>query len=116
MSREIARNPSFTPSPKLRTHLNEHREGVTQRINNIFDRYDHLLRSCALPLEPAEKQVLKNILSGSYIEPSFIEYLAAEVIDSDDYIGGVPAALTLYEKCKTADYATLLSTVERLGF
>ncbi|HGV5076210.1 TPA: hypothetical protein ACNHD4_005340, partial [Klebsiella pneumoniae] len=27
MKKEISRNPSFTPSPKLRAHLNSHREG-----------------------------------------------------------------------------------------
>ncbi|HGV4719263.1 hypothetical protein SJ364_27020, partial [Klebsiella pneumoniae] len=26
MKKEISRNPSFTPSPKLRAHLNSHRE------------------------------------------------------------------------------------------
>lgn len=115
MSREISRNPSFTPSPKLRAHLNEHREGVTERLNNLFDRYDHLVRSCAIPLKPAEKQVLLNVLSGSFVEPSFIEYLAQEVLDSDDYIAGNAAAASLYEKCKSATYHQLLSTVERLG-
>ncbi|EPH1169782.1 hypothetical protein ACYB06_28285, partial [Klebsiella pneumoniae] len=51
MKKEISRNPSFTPSPKLRAHLNSHREGVTERLNNIFDRYAHLVRACALPLD-----------------------------------------------------------------
>lgn len=115
MAKEISRNPSFTPSPKLRDHLNTHREGVTERLNNIFDRYEHLTRSCSLALEPEEKQVLINVLSGSYVDPSFIEYLAQEVIDSDDYINGNPAAKSLYEKCKSASYAELLSTVERAG-
>ncbi|HCZ9102098.1 TPA: hypothetical protein O4G09_005230 [Klebsiella michiganensis] len=116
MSREISRNPSFTPSPKLRAHLNEHREGVTERLNNLFDRYDHLVRSCAIPLEPAEKQVLLNVLSGSFVEPSFIECLAQEVLDSDDYAEGTPAAISLYEKCKANAYPALLATIERLGF
>lgn len=116
MSREIPRTPSFSPSPKLRSHFNEHREGVTERLNNMFDRYEHLCRSCALQLEPGEKQVLLNVLSGSFVEPSFIECLAQEVLDSDDYEDGVDAAISLYKKCKTADYPSLLATVERLGF
>ncbi|MFP8722990.1 hypothetical protein ACLH1H_27375, partial [Klebsiella sp. 1SHAk5cef] len=58
MKKEISRNPSFTPSPKLRAHLNSHREGVTERLNNIFDRYAHLVRACALPLDAEETQVL----------------------------------------------------------
>lgn len=115
MPKEISRNPSFTPSPKLRIHLNAHREGVTERLNNLFDRYDHLIRSCAIPLEPEEKQVLLNVLSGSFVEPSFIEHLAQEILDSDDYAGGSPAAISLYDKCKNTTYPELLATVERLG-
>ncbi|MCU8824313.1 hypothetical protein [Klebsiella quasipneumoniae] len=115
MSREISRNPSFTPSPKLREHLNSHHEGVTERLNNMFDRYEHLTRSSAIALEPDEKQVLLNVLSGSYVDPSFIEYLAQEVVDSDYYMENNPAAKSLYEKCKNASYAELLSTIERLG-
>ncbi|EAU5748053.1 hypothetical protein GUO57_004334 [Salmonella enterica] len=114
--KEISRNPSFTPSPKLREHLNGHREGVTERLNTLFDRYDHLVRSQSLALEPDEKQVLINVLSGSFVEPSLIEYLAQEVIDSDDYLAGVEAARTLYDKCANASYPVLLATVERLGF
>lgn len=116
MKNEISRTPSFSPSPKLRAHLNDHREGVTARLNNIFDRYDHLCRSRSLQLNADERQVLLNVLSGSVVEPSFIEYLAQEVIDSSEYLSGVPAAISLYEKCRSADYPALLATVERLGF
>ena len=100
MKKEISRNPSFTPSPKLRAHLNSHREGVTERLNNIFDH--------------DETQVLLNVLSGSVVEPAFIEYLAQEILDSDDYLEGIPAAKSLYEKCQSATYPQLLATVERL--
>ena len=114
MKKEISRNPSFTPSPKLRAHLNSHREGVTERLNNIFDRYAHLVRVCAIPLDDDETQVLLNVLSGSVVEPAFIEYLAQEIRDSDDYLEGIPAAKSLYEKCQSATYPQLLATVERL--
>ncbi|MDU6133467.1 MAG: hypothetical protein E6639_27975 [Klebsiella pneumoniae] len=103
MKKEISRNPSFTPSPKLRAHLNSHREGVTERLNNIFDRYAHLVRACALPLDKDETQVLLNVLNGSVVE------------DSDDYLEGIPAAKSLYEKCQSATYPQLLATVERLN-
>lgn len=116
MTKELSRNPSFTPSPKFRAHLTGHREGTTERLNNLYDRYDHLTRSCAIPLEPEEKQVLLSVLSGSVVEPAFIEYLAQEVLDSDAYAEGEPAAVSLYEKCRNAAYPQLLSTVERLGF
>ena len=113
---KLSRNPSFTPSPKLRTNLESRSEGTTERLNQIWDRYEYLQMQSGIHLEPAEKQVLLNVLSGSYIEPSFIEHLAHEVIDSDDYLAGTDAAKTLYEKAKNASYAELLATIERLGF
>lgn len=63
---------------------------MTERLNNIFDRYAHLVRACALPLDAEETQVLLNVLNGSVVEPAFIEYLAQEIRDSDDYLEGYP--------------------------
>ena len=113
---KLSRNPSFTPSPSLRNNLEYRKEGTTERINQIWDRYKYLQMQAGIHLELAEKQVLLNVLTGSLIEPSFIECLAHEVIDSDDYIDGSDAAKTLYEKTKNASYAELLATVDRLGF
>ena len=92
MKKEISRNPSFTPSPNLRAHLNSHREGVTERLNNIFDRYAHLVRACALPLDKDETQVLLNVLNGSVVEPAFIVYLAQEKAHKRDNSTSYPAA------------------------
>ena len=113
---KITRNPSFTPSPQLRDNLESRKEGTTERLNQIWDRYNYLQQQSGIHLEPAEKQVLVNLLSGSFIEPSFIEHLAHEVIDSDDYIDGVDAAKSLYNKTENASYAELLATIERMGF
>lgn len=63
---------------------------MTERLNNIFDRYAHLVRACALPLDDDETQVLLNVLNGSVVEPAFIEYLAQEIRDSDYYLEGYP--------------------------
>lgn len=113
---KLSRNPSFTPSPKLRDNLESRKEGTTSRLNQIWDRYSHLQIQSGIHLEPEEKLVLLNILSGAYIDPSFIEHLAHEVIDSDDYLADTDAAKTLYKKTKNASYAELLATIERLGF
>lgn len=113
---KLSRNPSFTPSPKLRANLESRSEGTTERLNQIWDRYEHLQMQSGIHLEPEEKQVLLRVLTGSFIEPSFIEHLAHEIIDSDDYIAGIDAAKKLYEKTKNASYAELLATIERLGF
>ncbi|MDU7324864.1 MAG: hypothetical protein E7L32_26245 [Klebsiella michiganensis] len=74
----------------------------------------YVIRACALPLDDDETQVLLNVLNGSVVEPAFIEYLAQEIRDSDDYLEGIPAAKSLYEKCQSATYPQLLATVERL--
>lgn len=76
----LPRNPSFTPSPKLRENLESRREGTTTRLNQIWDRYEYLQLQSGIHLEPAEKQVLLNVCSGSFIDPMFIEHLAHEVI------------------------------------
>lgn len=113
---KLSRNPSFTPSPKLRSNLEERREGTTERLNQIWDRYEYLQQKVGLHLEPEEKTVLRTILTSSVVDPLFIECLAHEVIDSDDYLAGAPAAKSLYEKVRAADYSVLLATVERLGY
>lgn len=113
---KLSRNPSFTPSPKLRGNLESRSEGTTERLNQIWVRYEYLQMQSGIHLEPEEKQVLLNVLSGSLVSPSFIEHLAHEIIDSDDYCEGISAAVSLYGKTKNASYAELLATVERLGF
>tara|TARA_B100002049_G_scaffold237336_1_gene228331 strand:- start:14793 stop:15140 length:348 start_codon:yes stop_codon:yes gene_type:complete len=113
--KELPRNPSFTPSKSLRDNLNTRNEGTTERLNQIWERYSYLQQSCALHLAPDEKQVLLNILSGSFVDPSFIQHLALEIIDSDDYLNNNPAAKSLYDKVKIANFYELLATVERLN-
>ena len=113
---KLSRNPSFTPSPRLRSNLELRSEGTTERLNQIWDRYEYLQMQSGIHLEPNEKQVLINVLVGSIVEPSFIEHLSHEIIDSDDYLAGVDAAKTLYDKVKNSSYPALLATVDRLGF
>lgn len=114
----LARNPSFTPSPSLRRNLEQHHGalGTTGRINQIWDRYSHLICSETLAINDAERQVLLNVLSGSLIDVNFLTGLELEVRDSDDYIEGIPAAKTLLTKVEAASYAQRLATVEALGF
>ena len=107
--------PIFNPSANLRADL-ENSVGVTERLNQIYERYEHLKVEASLHLEPDEKQVLLSVLSCAYITPAFIEHLAQHIIDCDDYANNDNAAKTLYKKAKDASYAALLATVERLGF
>lgn len=117
-NKPLARNPSFTPSPSLRRDLEQRHGtlGTTGRINQIWDRYSHLVRAEALRLDDAERQVLLNVLSGSLIDVNFLTGLELEVRDSDDYIEGVSAARTLLEKVNSANYGQRLATIESLGF
>lgn len=114
----LARNPSFTPSPSLRRDLEQHHRalGTTGRLNQIWDRYSHLVRSEALRLDDAERQVLLNVLSGSLVDVNFLTGLELEVRDSDDYVEGVAAARTLLEKISAATYGQRLATIEAVGF
>ncbi|UIP28911.1 hypothetical protein [Photobacterium sp. TLY01] len=112
----ISRNPSFTPSPTLRKNLERSKQGVTARLNQIWDRYEHLLRSDAIELTPQEIEVLHNVCQGSFIEPSWIECLQLEIMDSDRYAENDAAATSLYQKLSTANYAQKLALVERLGY
>lgn len=114
----LARNPSFTPSPSLRRDLEQHHRslGTTGRLNQIWDRYSHLVRAEALRLDDAERQVLLNVLSGSLVDASFLTGLELEVRDSDDYIEGVAAASTLLKKLESATYGQRLATIEAVGF
>lgn len=114
----LPRNPSITPSPSLRRDLELHHGGVgtTGRINQIWDRYSHLVRAEALRLDDAERQVLLNVLSGSLVDVNFLTGLELEVRDSDDYIGGVAAASTLLEKVRSATYGQRLATIEAMGY
>lgn len=116
----MKRNPSFTPSPELRSALEQRMAragdtGPTAALNQLWARYSHLIRSTSIDLTPDEREVLQVVCMGTHMEPVLIEYLASEVADSDPYLENIPAAHSLYAKCKVASYAELLATVERLG-
>jgi hypothetical protein len=118
MKQPLPRNPSFTPSPSLRRDLELHHGalGTTGRINQIWDRYSHLVRAEALRLDDDERQVLLNMISGSLIDVNFLTGLELEVCDSNDYLEGSPAARTLLEKVSAATYGQRLATIEAVGF
>ncbi|WP_047708412.1 hypothetical protein [Plesiomonas sp. ZOR0011] len=117
-NKSLARNPSFTPSPTLRKDLELHfgKLGTTARINQIWDRYSHMIRAEAIRLSDAERQVMQNVLSGSFVDVGFITGLELEVQDCDDYLAGQEAARTLLGKLEAASYAQRLAMIEVLGF
>lgn len=112
----ISRNPSFTPSRSLRADLNrENSPGVTARINQIYDRYEHLIKSEALRLTKDERFVLLSVLQGAVVDLPLITGLDLEIQDSEEYEQDVPGARSLLEKIQAAGYAQRLATVESIG-
>ncbi len=96
---------SFTPSPKAASTSELPPGRVTERLN-IFDRYAHLVRACALPLDDDETQVLLNVLMAPLWNPPLLNILLRKFRDSDDYLKGIPAAESLYEKVPVSDLST----------
>lgn len=115
MEKPLARNPSFTPSPKLRADLEARRgtEGVTGRLNQIFDRYQ-LITAKVPALTEQETVLLGNTLSGSYIEPLLIKHLDDELLDSD---AGTPdECQALADRIRNMTLAERVALIESLGF
>lgn len=112
--KQISRNPSFTPSPQLRDDLNNNKNGVTARLNQIWDRYEYLIKTESIQLSADELFLLKSILSGTYIDPVLIANLSAEITDSEEYLENDETAKSLAEKFKNASYSQSLATIERL--
>lgn len=112
--KQISRNPSFTPSPQLRNDLNSNQNGVTARLNQIWDRYEYIIKTQSIQLSADESLLLKSILSGSFIDPVLIDNLYSEITDSDEYLENNEIAKSLAEKFKNASYSQSLATIERL--
>ena len=112
--KQISRNPSFTPSPQLRNDLNSNSNGVTYRLNEIWDRYEYIIKTHSIKLSADESLLLKSILNGSFIDPVLIDNLYSEITDSDEYLENIETAKSLAEKFKNASYSESLATIERL--
>ncbi|MBL4262807.1 hypothetical protein [Vibrio fluvialis] len=121
MKKSLTRNPSFTPCPSLRVNLETRREGTTERLNQIWHRYEYLLLEEAIHLEPEELSLLKRILMVNVasqdieLEPSKIHYISTLILNSEQYIGGEEIAVSLYGKLVDATYPELLSLIENIG-
>lgn len=102
----IPRNPSFTPSPKLRDYLNQSQVGPTETLNALFDRYRTLVELDAIRLTKGERQALAAMLQGTVIDVVAIQAIAQDVVDETD-------CATLREKLQGATYGQCLATLER---
>jgi hypothetical protein len=116
MSKNLPRNPSFIPCASLRENLESRKEGTSERINQIWERYRYLQSEKPIELSLDEIQVVMNICCGSIVDTIFIQCLDHEVYDSDDYNEECEAAISLYEKLKSTTYSQRLALIEKLGF
>lgn len=89
-------------------------QGISSRLNQVAERYLAILREHGVDLTDEEATILGNCLSGTFVDPLLIRHLADEVEDSD--FADEEAAKSLIRKLRSASYADLVATVERLGF
>jgi len=85
-------------------------DSVSGRINRTAERYLAICRRHGIELTDEECAVLQDVLNSTWADPLLIRHLADEVEDSDH---DAPA---LVEKLKSASFADLTATVEKLGF
>lgn len=104
----ISRNPSFTPSPKLRDYLNESEHGVTQTLNQLFDRYRMMVELDAIRLTEIERTALAQHLHGVFMDGVAIQSVPQDLIEAE--------CETLAKKLKNATFGQVLATLERYYF
>ena len=104
----MQRNPSFTPSPALRTHLEGSEHGVTAALNEMYDRYRALIELDAIRLTADEQQALAEMVQGTVMDVIAIQAVAQDVIDETE-------CESLREKLTGATYGQCLATLARYG-
>lgn len=89
-------------------------DSISGRINRAAERYLEIVKRHDLKLTKDEKAILRNCLSGSWVDPLFIRHLDHEVADSEH--AGSKEGRALLKKLEAASYADLVAEIERLGF
>ena len=87
---------------------------LSGRLNQVAERYMAVCREHGVDLTEEEATILGNCLCGSYVETLLIRHLADEVEDSE--FADQEAAKSLIRKLRSASYADLVATIEKLGF
>ncbi|GLQ31645.1 hypothetical protein [Litoribrevibacter albus] len=105
MKKEISRNPSFTPSPKLRNFLSNSELGVTRSLNELFDRYSMMIELDAIRLTESERFALAEHLQGVLMDVIAIQSVPQDVIETE--------CDSLIEKMQGATFGQVLATLVR---
>jgi len=103
--KKISRNPSFTPSPHLRDYLNNSKTGVTQTLNDLFDRHRMMIELDAIRLTKPEQQALAAHLQGVFMDTIAIQSVPQDVIETGNE--------SLINKLQNATFGQVLATLTR---
>lgn len=114
--KQLPRNPSITPSPSLRQNLESRKEGVTERLNVIWERYQYICAESQLDLELEEIELLKAILDGVVVDAIFIKNLEFNILDSQLFKDNREVGKRLFKKVCKANFVSKLSIIEKLGY
>lgn len=101
--------PPLAELTERENHDSAH-DSVSGRINRAAERYLAILRRHGIDLTDEERNILGNVLSGTWADPLLIRHLADEVEDSEF------DAPNLVAKLRSASFADLVATVDNLGF
>ena len=88
-------------------------QSLSARLGEICERYQLVCKYDAPPLAPELADLLKQILTGTWIEPLTIRYLASEVEDSE--LGDQHTRDRLWKALKEMNVAQRVVVLESLG-
>lgn len=87
-------------------------DSISGRINRTAERYVAICKQHGIDVTEAEAEHIKAALSGTFVEPLLIKYLADEIRDTSSAVVDVGA---LAKKLEGASFADLVALVEQLG-
>ncbi|HWO99190.1 MAG TPA: hypothetical protein VNL74_00980 [Methylococcus sp.] len=82
------------------------------KLPAIAERYAEIVKRHGVVMTEREAFILVSCLMGSFVEPLLIRHLADEVEDSE--FADEEAGQTLIAKLRSASFADLVATVEKL--
>ena len=120
---ELIRNPSITPSPKLREYIEQRAEkygesGATGRINDLFDRYQVMRKELAISLTEDEKTIIRAMLHGVALNDAqfSIACMALKQDCFDDEYSEMSSINSLQNKLQAASLPQIMATIDLLGY
>ena len=104
-NKTLSRNPSFTPSPKLRAYLESSEKGVTAALNELYDQLNSIQTYDAIRLSPEGQQKLKEHMQAVYVDEIALQAVREDVHETGDQ--------ELIDKLSNATYGQIWATLKR---